>query len=229
MRSGPGRQSRTKDSKPKEPEKSNTMQIIKAGTSKLKPAELVGKSEHIENSMTGNANFANPVPTVAELTTAREKLVAAIADAQSGAHAAIASKNIAATTLSQLLVRMSRYVNSVAAGDVTKAVSSGFELAKKPDPIDQLEAPTNFEGRTATIAGQVDLRWKGVYGARMYFVYVCVGDPTNGGTWKNVGMCSRGRYVVSGLITDKLYTFRVTAIGRVGEGPVSEMVTVKAA
>ena len=202
------------------------MQIIKAGTSKLKPAELVGKSEHIEKSMTGNANFANPVPTVAELTTAREKLVAAIADAQSGAHAAIASKNIAATTLSQLLVRMSRYVNSVAAGDVTKAVSSGFELAKKPDPIDQLEAPTNFEGRTATIAGQVDLRWKGVHGGRMYFVYM---STDNGASWEQVGMSSRGRFTVTGLTSGQVYAFRVAAIGRVGEGPVSETVQAKAA
>lgn len=99
---------------------------------------------------------------------------------------------------------------------------------KKADPIDHLDAPTQFEGRTAAIAGQVDLRWKSVHGARMYFVYVCEGDPANGGTWKNIGMTSRARFVPEGLTTDKYYSFRVTAIVRVGEGPVSETMMAKA-
>lgn len=205
------------------------MQIVKAGLEKLKPADLVGKSEHIEGAMTGNANFATPTPSVAQLTAARTALVAAIAAAESGAHAAIASKNAAAKNLATLITKMSRYVNSVAAGDVDKAVSSGFELAKQPDPIDHLNAPTKFEGRTAAIAGQVDLRWKSVYGARVYFVYMSETDPNAGGTWKNIGVSSKGRFVAKGLKTDQFYSFRVTAVGVVGEGPVSEMVTAKAA
>ena len=93
----------------------------------------------------------------------------------------MATKNEAAKTLAQLLTKLARYVNSVAAGDVDKAVSSGFELAKLPDPIDKLEAPTRFEGTTGAIDGEVELRWKGVRGARMYQVYICDGDPTADG------------------------------------------------
>ncbi len=33
-----------------------------------------------------------------------------------------------------------------------------------------------------------------------------------------VGMVSRGRYTVIGLITGKFYSFRVSAVGKVGEG-----------
>ncbi len=203
--------------------KSN-MQIVKAGLKSAKPADLVGKSEYIEAGMTGNANFPTPSPKVTDLTDARTALVAAIAEAQGGAHAAIATKNAAARTLAQLLTKMARYVNSVAAGDVEKAVSSGFELAKRPDPIDHLDAPTQFEGRTAAIAGQVDLRWKGVHGARMYFVYI-----EENGVWKSIGMVSKARFTAAGLITDKQYSFRVAAVGRIGEGPVSQEVTAKAA
>ncbi len=200
------------------------MQIIKAGLKSAKPADLVGKSEHIEADMTGNANFPTPSPKVSDLTAARTSLVAAISEAEGGAHAAIATKNAAAKTLAQLLTKMARYVNSVAAGDVAKAVSSGFELAKRPEPIDHLEAPTKFEGRTAAIAGQVDLRWKSVYGARMYFVYML-----ENGVWKNIGMVSKARFTAAGLTTDKQYSFRVAAVGRIGEGPVSQEVTAKAA
>ncbi|MBK7084299.1 MAG: fibronectin type III domain-containing protein [Flavobacteriales bacterium] len=51
----------------------------------------------------------------------------------------------------------------------------------------------------------------------------------NGGTWEQVGMVSRGRFTVTGLTSGTLYSFRVTAVGRVGEGPLSETVVAKAA
>ncbi|MBL7984304.1 MAG: fibronectin type III domain-containing protein [Flavobacteriales bacterium] len=202
------------------------MKIVKAGLQKLKPSDLVGKSEHVEGKMTGNMNFPTPSPSVADLTAARTALVTALAAASGGGHAAIAVKNDAAKHLAQLLTRMTRYVNSVAAGDVDKAVSSGFELAKRPDPIDHLDAPSKFEGRTAAIEGRVDLRWKGVHGGRMYFVYM---SKDNGATWNQVGMASQGRFTVIGLVSGTFYSFRVSAVGSVGEGPVSETVVAKAA
>ena len=205
------------------------MRIVKAGLKGLNAAELVGKSTHVENEMTGNVSFASPSPDLTEVNAARTALVAAIAAAQGGAHAAIATKNEAAKKLSGLLVQLARYVNSVAGGDVDMAVSSGFELAKLPDPIDRLDAPTRFEGSTSAIAGRVELRWKGVRGARMYQAYICEGDPTTDGTWAPVGMTSKARLTVQGLTTDKKYSFRVAALGTIGEGPLSDTVTAKAA
>ncbi len=202
------------------------MRIVKAGTQNLKPAELVGKSEHVEAEMTGNVSFATPTPSIASITAARIALSAAIKAAEGGAHAAVATKNQAAKNLANMLTKLARYVNSVAAGDVDMAVSSGFELAKLPDPIDKLEAPTRFEGTTGAIAGQVELRWKGVRGARLYQVYICDGDPTTTGTWRHAGMSSKARFTVRGLLNATKYAFRASAIGVIGEGPVSEAVTV---
>ena len=205
------------------------MRIIKAGLQRLKTAELVGKSKHVEESMTGNVNFATPTPSIASVTAARIALSAAIKEAQGGAHAAIAVKNEAAKTLAGLLVKLARYVNSVAGGDIDMAVSSGFELAKSPDPIDKLEAPTKVDARTGAIEGDVDLTWKGVRGARMYQVYICDGDPTADGKWTVAGISSKARATVKDLVSDKKYAFRVSAMGVVGEGPVSESVNAKAA
>ncbi len=205
------------------------MKIVKAGLKGLKASDLVGKSAHVEGEMTGNANFTTPTPSLTEMTAARASLVAAIAAAESGAHAAIATKNEAAKTLSTMLVKLARYVNSVAGGDVDKAVSSGFDLAKVPDPIDKLEAPSKLEGSTGSIAGEVNLRWKGVRGGRLYQVYICTGDPLSDGIWTVVGMTSKARFTKKDLITDKKYSFRVTALGVVGEGPASEAVVAKAA
>lgn len=205
------------------------MKIIKAGLKGLKVAELPGKCEHVESKMAGNVNFATPTPSLADVTAARIALSAAISEAQGGAHAAVASKNAAAKKLSDMLVKLARYVNSVAGGDVDMAVSSGFDLAKVADPIDKLEAPSKFDAFPGTIAGQIELRWKGVRGGRLYNVYICEGDPTADGKWTVAGLCSRGRFTAKGLVTDKKYSFRATALGVVGEGPASETVTAKAA
>lgn len=205
------------------------MQLIKAGISRLKPPAVVAKSEYVEDMMDGNANFPTPSPTVAEVTAAREVLVAALAAAESGAHADIAKKNQAVRTLRDLLTKMARYVNSVAGGDVDKAVSSGFELAKRPDPIDKLEAPLELNARMSSYAGRIDLRWEKVRGARMYQVYMCSGDPAVPGNWHVAGISSKTKHTVTDLAANTFFNFRVTALGRVGEGPASEVVTAKAA
>ncbi len=205
------------------------MRIVKAGLQGLKAADLVDKSAHVEAEMAGNPNFVNPTPSLPEMAAARTALSAALQAAQSRASAAVATKNATAKTLSNLLVQLARYVNSVAGGDVEKAVTSGFELAKKPDPIDKLEAPSKFEAFSGAINGQVDLRWKGVRGGRLYEVYICDGDPTTTGVWTKAGMTSKARFTVKDLTRHKAYSFRVAALGTVGEGPLSEIGTAEAA
>lgn len=205
------------------------MKLIKAGLSRLKPPAVVAKSEYVETEMTGNANFPAPTPTVAQVTAARTALVAALAAAESGAHADIAVKNEAVRNLRDLLTKLARYVNSVAGGNVDKAVSSGFELAKRPEPIDKLEAPLELSARMSSYAGRIDLKWEHVRGARMYQVYICAGDPAVPKNWTVVGISSKAKHTVTDLEANKFFNFRVTALGRVGEGPASEVVTAKAA
>lgn len=77
--------------------------------------------------------------------------------------------------------------------------------------------------------GSVDMRWERVHGARMYQVYMAAGDPSSGTGWELVGVSSRTKHTVSELDPGKFYDFRVTALGRVGEGPASENVGSRAA
>ncbi|MBK6342910.1 MAG: fibronectin type III domain-containing protein [Flavobacteriales bacterium] len=204
------------------------MKLIKAGTSRLNAEGLIAKSEYVEGMMTSNANFPTPNPTIASLTAAREALVTAVANANSRAIADIAVRNTLAVELRILLVNLARYVNNVAAGDVDKAVSSGFELAKKPEPTTHLDPPVRLEARVSDFEGCVDLSWKRVEDARMYQVYVTEGDPATG-TWEMVAVSSRTRTRVTDLTPGKFYSFRVTALGRIGEGPASDVVSGRAA
>ncbi|MBK8341624.1 MAG: hypothetical protein IPK99_17335 [Flavobacteriales bacterium] len=129
------------------------MKQIKAGTTGLNPEGLIAKSEYVEGRMTGNLNFATPNPTIATLTAAREALVTAVANAKSRAIADIAVRNTLALELRTLLVNLARYVNNVAGSDVDKAVSSGFEPAKRPEPSTHLDPPAQLEARISDSKG----------------------------------------------------------------------------
>lgn len=205
------------------------MKLIKAGLTRLKAPAVVAKAEYVEGKMSSNTNFPTPTPSVAQVTAARNALVTALAAAESGAHADIATKNEAVRTLRDLLTKMARFVNSAAGGDVDKAVTSGFELAKRPEPIDKLDAPLELSARMSSYQGRIDLKWDRVRGARMYQVYICDGDPADATKWTMVGVCSKAKHTVADLEANKFFNFRVTALGRIGEGPASEVVTAKAA
>lgn len=207
----------------------NEMKLIKAGTSKLNADELVARSKYVEDKMTGNANFPTPNPSIATVTAAREALQLATAQAKSRATADIAVRNALRVDLNELMVNLSRYVNNVSGGDVDKAVSSGFELAKRPEPSTHLDAPSKLEANVSKFAGSVDLVWKRVEDARMYQVYVTDGDPTDATKWRMVAVSSKTRVRVLDLEPGKFYSFRVTALGRIGEGPASDVVSGRAA
>ena len=204
------------------------MKLIKAGTSGLNANGLIAKSEHVEQMMTGNPAFTTPNPTIASLTAARVALVAAVAQAEGRAPADIAVRNEKAAVLRTLIVNMARYVNNVSAGDLDKAVSSGFELAKTPEPSTSLTAPTKVTAMASDYEGSVDLGWKRVEHARMYEVQLAdaiSAEPK----WQTVLVSSKVRVRVSGLEPGKLYAFRVVALGRIGQGPASEVVQRRAA
>ncbi|MEO5584727.1 MAG: hypothetical protein ABIQ75_04655 [Flavobacteriales bacterium] len=205
------------------------MRIIKAGLKGQKPSQLISKCAHVVSEMTGNANFTTPSPDLATITAARTALEAALEAAESGAHAEIAKKNVGVKSRSELPVKLARYVNSVAGGDVNKAVSSGFDPAKIPQPADKLAAPVKSECNPGAYQGQVDLRCKGVEHARMYQVYMCEGDPATYGTWIAAGTSSKTKLAVKGLKRHQLYSFRAAALGAAGEGPLSEIASAEAA
>ncbi len=204
------------------------MKLIKAGTSGLSAQGLIAKAGHVEEQMTGNPAFATPNPTIAELTAARVALVEAVAQAEDRAPASIAVRNERAVVLRTFITNMARYVNNVCEGDVEKALSSGFELAKKPEPSTRLAAPAGVKATAGAYEGSVDLAWERVAHARMYEVQQASAISDNA-TWTPVLVSSKARVRISGLEPGKVYAFRVVALGRIGQGPASEAVQRRAA
>lgn len=201
------------------------MNNIKAGTGGLGPDALVQHTKHVETSMTGNASFPTPTPTVAAVTAQRLALETAIQNALPGAHAEIALRNEAARILRGLLTLLAQYVNSASNGDLAVALSSGFPEVRRRAPIGPLPAPIDFRNVLTDYEGRVSLRWKGVRGSKLYHVY----QQAAGGSWELVGVTGKPRFNVDSLTPGTIYTFSVTAIGAAGESAYSDVARAMAA
>lgn len=201
------------------------MQLIKAGVSRMKGSEIVDKANYVVTKMTGNVNFTNPSPTLTAITAAATALTASSEAAKSGAHEAVQNAKLDLKNLRSLLGALAKYVNSASVGDLSKALTSGFEAAKGHEPIVHLDAPTALRTVHNFKKGEVSLRWKGVHGARLYQVYT----ETAPGVWMPTSMSSKASITISGLTSYKEYSFLVTARGAAGESAASDILTAVAA
>lgn len=203
------------------------MKLIKANLHNLNATQVAAKADYVVSKMSGNASFPTPTPTMLVLTAAISKLRDFIASANSGAHEAIADRDLQAGVVRKLMATLVEYVNLTSGSDLVMALSSGFEQVRKPEPA-ILGTPENVRSKPSAYKGCVDTGWDRVPGARMYQVEMCEGDPDKG-TWAAVGTSSRASLRAKGLVSGGLYSFRVKALGAAGEGPVSEIVTSRAA
>ncbi len=202
--------------------------LIKADVQRLTPDQLVGKAGYIVEQMTNNAAFPLPVPKLLDVTAAQQSLVLAIKAAESFSRASIAAKKVAAEVLRELLADLAAYVNATAGKDLNMALSSGFEQAKLPSPIEVL-APAGLNAFTSAVFGATDLHWSRVEGARMYKVYMTEGEVNDASVWKVVATITRTRHTVGGLKRSAYYSFMVTALGALNESTGSPTSTAKAA
>ena len=203
------------------------MRLVKANLHDLNATQVAAKADYVVSKMNGNISFPTPTPTMLVLTAATDKLRDFISSAGSGAHEAIADRDLQASVVRKLMATLVQYVNLTSGSDLEVALSSGFEQVRKPEPA-ILGTPENVRSRPSAYKGCVDTRWNKVPSARMYQMYMCEGDPETG-KWTAVGTSSRADRRVSGLDSGKLYSFRVAALGAAGEGPLSEIVTSRAA
>ena len=87
---------------------------------------LANLAQEIITAMTGNASYATPPVTMADLKAATDALTAAMAAQWSGGPEATAAKNDKRATLIDLLVKLGSYVQIAADNDLAVLLSSGF-------------------------------------------------------------------------------------------------------
>lgn len=202
---------------------------IKLGLSRIKPTDLVAKCSHIENKMTGNPLFADPMPALADITAAREELSIRINAAKMGDRGQIARRKEQEEVVKNLLRKLAGYVKAVANAEAD-VLSAGFQVARAPEPLREMTRPQGLDAMRADTSGMVKLSWTPVRGSLHYLVETTQQDPSREeAEWKILAYTSKSKTEVDSLTPGTYYWFRVRALGSTGQSPYSDPAMVMAA
>jgi hypothetical protein len=203
--------------------------IVKLGLTSLKSSDLVAKCKMIEDKMTGNALYPNPVPALADLTAAREILEQKAVSSRFGDRQAVAERRTQENTVKGMLRRLGSYVQMMSQKE-EDVLSAGFEVRRESSPRGPIGRPVGLEAKRSDHLGRVMLDWDVVKGSANYLVGMTTSDPALQGTsWTQVGFTTRSFFTVDNLQPGTYYWFRVLAIGSSGESAWSDPAMVMAA
>ena len=194
------------------------MRKIKLNLSQYDDAETAGLADAIVESMTGNANFPTPDPTLATLTGDAEAIrqkQAQIADIKAGLTIA-QDELVALTGTAKTDIRMmADHVQDKSDGNPDKIHSAGFEVVGDPAPRGPVGQVQNLRVQVSGLEGELLSRWKKVPGAASYVVDLGSGPE---GPWTQLSIITRSSFKFSGLTPGTKYWVRVRAVGTKGYG-----------
>lgn len=197
--------------------------------SKLRPEGLLALMRNVIAKMTGNTNFATPAVAMAVLGAKADALEVAIAEATFGSRQSKLLRDDLVRECEVLMTTQADYVRSICNGDASKLDSSGFKLAKERTVVGIPGTSQRMEARITNLKGELELRWKSVYGAHGYQVWMSKDDPAVEKNWTAIGYTTRVKHLVTDLESYKAYWFCVSAIGVAGEGAQSDPALGRAA
>ncbi len=172
---------------------------------------ILVEAGQIKFSMTNNANFPAPAPTLTELQDDMDAFSAALDNMGNGINATLV-KNEKRKKLETSLKFLGLYAEIIAKSNEIIAESSGFKLRSKPSPVGILPKPSNFKVIPAAAKGSVKLSIDKIHGAKTYlFEYKLSTDATNN-NWA-VASDPQSSLIVSNLLSGQEYNFRVVGIG----------------
>jgi hypothetical protein len=174
--------------------------------------DLVNDSGKVIQDLTKNvALFPNPNPTVAELIKATEEYKVALYNAKGKDTVLVSIKNDKRAVLRGFLSQEAEYVKSVANGDRTVLLASGFSLARAKGEVTTLKPIEKLMVNTET-PEQAVLRVTRVKGARAYVYQYTTSADGSESQWVSKTI-TEPLCVLSGLEPGIKHSFRVIAVG----------------
>ena len=175
-------------------------------------ALLVSVAKAVVLSMTGNAAFPTPQPTLAAINAAIADLETAEATAKSGIKGAVATRNQKRKVLLTLLEQLRAYVQTVADADAERApalIQSAAMNVQKVTP----RAKRVFAIKQSTVSGAVTLVAPSA-GHRASYEWEYSADA--GKTWQPLPPTLQAKTTTAGLVPGTTYSFRYRAVTKAG-------------
>lgn len=210
--------------------------MLKMGCRRNQFQAILDLGRFVVTSMTGNANFPTPVPTLVSVTAELDTLETCIDNwgevGNRGSHAQyLALVSAAQTTFDTLLILMD-YVENTAAGDEPALISSGYPLKNAPSPQGVLGAPQ--DGRQlfqpTVPLSTPKIKWEkplgvtspgNVKGYKIFRNETGVFDPDD-----LIGMSTKTSFIDTTAEPAKNYTYFVAAYNTAGNGVPSAAIGV---
>ncbi|NGM62845.1 fibronectin type III domain-containing protein [Sphingobacterium sp. SGG-5] len=201
--------------------------IARIGFSKIRDKELQVIAKTILDSMTDNSNFPSPIPSLAELKTLLDDYSAKLAVAyKPGSREDKALKRESRRHLEVCLQQLAYYVNSIAKGQASVALSSGIPIRAGRSTLVVPTAVENVRVADGLQSGQIKISFDSQPNIRMY-EYRYRKTDSGDGSWSDRVMTSSSRSnIIAGLEAGQMYEFQVRAINSKGPGDWSESVFI---
>ena len=184
---------------------------------------LLALVRNVRAKLTGNINFTTPAVTLLAMDAQGDALEAAIEAATEGSKEDRIFRDEEVRKTREMLRIQADYIRTVAAGDITKLATCGFELAKIPQPLGVPNAPAIKAVRTTGETGEVLVIWKREHGADSYNVLMTQQDPAGGEVkWDIIGTTTKTRLKQGDLKSLTRYWFSVRAVGSAGQSVMSD-------
>lgn len=175
--------------------------------------DLIAFTRNVIAMTTGNAQYPNPVPSLATLTTTVNDFESKVHDSLNGGKVEIAARNAARVDLLGQFRQLASYVQTHCNADLLALLTSGFEAVRAPSPAGILPAPANPSLSLTGKTGELLFRFDRVTNAQNYSIQTAVAAH---GPWEDYDIFSASRNLLEGLTPGQMCWARACANGSAG-------------
>ena len=190
---------------------------------KLNDGQLEDHALAIAAAMTGNANFPEPLPALADLNNGIKLFSDGLAISKTRDKVKVAIKNNLRDNLELLLINLANYCSFAAKGDRAQLVSSGFSLNADTNYPKTLSAPENFNAQLGNHSGEVIVSINRIANANAYLLLYKLASAENG-AWSHATN-SLPYFTLTGLEALQQYNFKMGIIGTKGQTVYTDTIT----
>lgn len=178
---------------------------------RISDAELEVRTLGIIAAMTGNAQFPEPSPAIADISNSLQLFSDALALSLTKDKVKVAVKNKYRSNLAFQLSKLASYVEFIAQGDRAILSGSGFSLSAASSSSKTLAQPSSFTVEVGSRSGAALAYISSVPNAKAYLFRWGVAPIVND-SWLHA-IQSKPRFIITGLVPGTTYSFQIGVAG----------------